>query len=231
MPELGLEINKAYDVWKSNPNEKSINNLLLYLEKAVPKYECKRKFDKGPVPAWWLADYESIDKWIDFLSSVVDGHYSPALKPFLDFYVTSDGYIAEEMTWQMIKVVRTDPVLILENWPIVRPYLRAVCGIRHMLTPEDIDEIVAMYDQISKTEPQLRASCLEIVNGLKEKVPEMVDSATSRSEALAVTLRSEALALRSGSIVTQGLLRPALSNLIYCFSGDSVTWTKRLVLK
>jgi len=170
MPELEREINKAYDVWKSNPKEKhSIDNLLHALEKAVPRYNCKRKVDKDPVPAWWLADYRSINNWMDFLTSVIDDHYPLALKPFFDFYGTSDGYIAEEMTWQMVRMVKSDPMFILENWEVVRPYQHAFSGIRYILEPADIDAISVMYDQISRTEPHLSSACLDIIRALKGK--------------------------------------------------------------
>jgi|WetSurSiteA1Bulk_404760.scaffolds.fasta_scaffold07907_1 hypothetical protein len=169
MPELGKEINKAYDAWKLMPNEINTINLLSGLEKAIPKYDCRRKIDKAPVPAWWLADYQSIENWIDFLSSVIDNHFSPALRIFMDFFITADGYIAEEMTWQMIKMIRSDPIFILENWTAVRPYQEAVYGIRHMLEPEDIDDIAMMYKKISAEEPLLYAACLEIIDGLRKR--------------------------------------------------------------
>lgn len=170
MPDLEKEINSAYDIWKSNPiEEKIIDNLLRVLEKAIPRYDCRREIDSEPVPAWWLADYRSNDNWIAFMTTVLDAGYAPALRLFMEFFRTSDGYIAEGMTWQIVKMINSDPIFILENWGDLKNYKESVFGIRKFLGQDDIDRLTTMYRDISHTKPSFSSACAEIIEGLNRK--------------------------------------------------------------
>lgn len=125
MPQLGIEIRIAYNELISNPHlHLKDSTFVTLLEKSFYKYNCKRSFDKNPVPALWLCDSGDIEKWIEYLSKM-NSTYAKKLFGSRLFRSVLDGSLAEQF-FQLSKEVEytlKNPHKLIEYDFKVFPYL------------------------------------------------------------------------------------------------------------
>lgn len=105
-PEMFLKVNKAYQACLKNPDDKfKASSFVGLLVKMMDKYDCRRKYDYKPIPAWWLCgegyDYRQVssqddpEKWFNLLSKLKT-HEARNLFGSELFRSTLDGAIAED---------------------------------------------------------------------------------------------------------------------------------------
>ena len=172
MPELEQEIDEAYKAWGLDPRDENKSSLLIQLlEKITPRYDCRRSFDSEPVPAWWLANHESPRRWINFLHNRILENDPNALRVYMKFYDNSSGAYAEEMSEQLWALFKDRPLLILENWSVIKDDPEWPLIYRPW-PPEGgigIDEMIYIYRDIAVKEPKYKSACDEIIRILNEK--------------------------------------------------------------
>jgi hypothetical protein len=168
MPELEKSINQAIEDYQSNPqDEKKALYTLQLLEKAVPQYDCRRRFDYAPIPAWWMADYGSIDRWIEYMYKEVLEHNSYALKVYVEYYSTSDGYIAEGMSFKIWELLKHHPTFILDNWETIKDLKPAVLRCLFMKPEEAVIDLINVYQSTGAEHPKYKPTCDEIIGTIK----------------------------------------------------------------
>jgi hypothetical protein len=172
MPELGREIEQAFEDCNRNPRDKEkALALIQLLERATPRYDCRRSYDTKPVPAWWMADHEATWRWIDYLYRKVLENDDDALRVYEKFLAGSDGALAEVMSEQMWGLLGERPVFILENWAGVESS-REWLHVAMPWPPEDnpaINKMIGIYRDIAVKEPKYKAACEEIISILGGK--------------------------------------------------------------
>jgi len=171
MPELEPEINEAYKAWEAEPKEVSRSSRLTHLlERITPKYDCRRSFDSEPVPAWWLADHESPWRWIDFLHNRILDNDPEALRVYVKFYDNSSGAFAEVMSENLWAIFKDRPLLILENWSMIKDDPEWPLMYRPWPPSGNIsiNEMIEIYQDIAVKEAEYRAKCWEIIFILTE---------------------------------------------------------------
>jgi hypothetical protein len=172
MPELEQEINEAYKAWGADPKDANRSSRLIgLLERITPKYDCRRSFDSEPVPAWWLADHESKWLWIDFLYNRILDNDPDALRVYVKFYDDSSGAIAEVMSENLWTIFKDRPLLILENWSMIKddPEWPLMYRPWPPSGSISINGMVEIYSDIAIKEPKYRSACDEIISILSEK--------------------------------------------------------------
>jgi hypothetical protein len=178
MPELGKSINQAIEESRSNPqDEKKALYALQLLEKAVPRYDCRRSYDYEPIPAWWMADYRVIDDWIEYMYKKVLDYNKYALKVYVEYLNTSDGYIAEWMDRSIWGILIGSPLFILENWDSIKDLKERVLGSVFMASLGSDVQLINTYQKIAEENPIYRPTCEEIIDTIKKllkKVPSTV---------------------------------------------------------
>jgi hypothetical protein len=182
MPELGKAINIAIEDSRLNfQNDEKTTYALQLLEKAIPRYDCRRNYDYEPIPAWWMADYQVIDDWIDFIRHEVLAHNDYALKVFVEFLATSDGYIAEGMLSEIWRVLIGHPLYVLKNWESIREFRKAFLGSVYFQEPGSGDELISVYRKIAEENPKYTPTVDEIAETVKELLKEIRNSENDRS--------------------------------------------------
>ena len=169
MPSLEKEISKALDKYKINPENKAqIRRLIGLLSKTIPTYDCRRNYDKKPIPAWWLADDDSIANWFAFLLDRVKRDDELALKLLVQFYATSDGYFKEGLSYRLIEIFLSQPALVLECWTYMRVYREKITEFTVFLRPEDGARMVTVYHDLGAKNKDFKQQCDEIIEIVKK---------------------------------------------------------------
>jgi hypothetical protein len=171
MPSIEKKIGKAFEHYISNPKDQTnIRNLIQLLSETIPTYDCRRNYDYTPIPAWWMAKEENLDKWFSFvLEQVKNDNYS-ALKLFIQFYATSDGYLIESLSHRLLEVFFNQPALVLRSWTDIREYGEKISEAIRFQNPEDTIRMVGVYRDIGIKNPALRSACNELVELLGGRV-------------------------------------------------------------
>ena len=167
MPELGKEIEAAFAICKQNPEDKDKASVLIrLLEKATPRYDCRRDYDSKPVPAWWLANHEGPWLWIHYLYDKVFENDNEALLVYEKFLATSDGAFAEVMSEQMWGLLHDRPLFILENWTGIENNRGWVLIARPWPSQgnKEISKMIEIYRDIAIKEPKYKSACDEIIS-------------------------------------------------------------------
>jgi hypothetical protein len=171
MPELVREIEQAFEDCKRNPQDMNKTQVLIQLlEKATPRYDCRRSYDSRPVPAWWLGDHDAW-RWVDYLLDRVLKDDGDALRVFEKFLASSDGAFAEVWSEEMSEILRNKPLLVLENWTGSEDNRMAVGMARPwpLHGNPEIDHLIEIYRDIAAKEPKYKSACDEIIRILDEK--------------------------------------------------------------
>jgi hypothetical protein len=170
MPQLEKEIKKAFRDWQSHPEDEDLAQKLIgLLQKTIPRYDCRRAMDYKPVPAWWLADDETIANSIGFMKALLDAKSASVLRLFMEFYDTSDGYIAVGLAGQIMKMLNSDPMFILMNWDVLKEYKESIFGVRYIIKSDDVAKLTTLFLDIGLAEPNFKSICEEIIEGLRKK--------------------------------------------------------------
>lgn len=170
MPELEVEINKAYQESRQNPKDEAKTTLFLsLLEKAIPEYECVPRPGGRPVPAWRLADFQNIDKWLDFLNEKVKENNNYALKVFAEFMPTAaNGMWGEIMVDQIWPILHDRPIFVLENWESIREFRETILESLYFNPPGSDIELINIYQEIAKKNPEYRTACDEVIKTIQD---------------------------------------------------------------
>jgi hypothetical protein len=174
MPELEREIEQAYSDCQANPQDKGKSLLLIQLlEKATPRYDCRRSYDSQPVPAWWLANHEAPWRWVNYLLARIRKDDGDALRAYQKFLASSDGVYAEEWREDMRQVLGNKPLLVLENWTGSEENRVAVgmAGPFPSQGDSHIDNIIGIYRDIALKEARYKSACEQIISILSKKEP------------------------------------------------------------
>ncbi|MGA2531885.1 MAG: hypothetical protein ABSG19_02495 [Candidatus Aminicenantales bacterium] len=174
MPGLEKEINRALQDSLQNPKDEIKTSLCLsLLEKAIPKYECISKGGGVPVPAWWLADWRASEEWIGYLyDTVVAENNKYALKVYMGFFSTSDGYIAEVMASRFCDILLDRPILVLQSWNDIGEFKELINGALIFGSSGANVKMLEAYREIAMKEPQYKSACEEIIKIISEKYPD-----------------------------------------------------------
>lgn len=174
MPELGKTINNAIEDSRINfGNDGKTTYALQLLEKAVPKYDCRRNYDYEPIPAWWMADYKMIDDWIEFIHHEVLAHNDYALRVYVEYLATSDGYRAEGMLSDFWGILIGHPLYVLKNWDRIREFRKEILGSVYFQEPGSGDELVSIYRKVSEEYPIYKSAFDEIAETVKQLLKEI----------------------------------------------------------
>jgi hypothetical protein len=169
MPELQKEITKSYEEHLLNPGDQNTaSRLMRLLERLIPTYDCRRSYDYKPVPAWWLADYKDAENWIRFVDRQVLANNKLALKLYMEFFNTADGYIATGMMHFLRDTLLSRPSFILENWPDLQSYKEMIFNVLRSvdMDEETVIEMKKVYQDAMLREPKYAPACKEILEAL-----------------------------------------------------------------
>jgi len=173
MPELQKEINEVYEGHLLNPaDQNTVSRLIRLLERLIPTYDCRRSIDYRFVPAWWMADNKDAENWIRFVYRQVLANNKAALKLYMEFFVTSDGYIAAGMTYFLRDILQSQPSFILENWPDLQSHKEGILNVIRFvyMDEETITGMRKVYQDAMLKEPKYTAACKEILEALGNRI-------------------------------------------------------------
>ena len=176
MPELEKQIRKAYEDSQLTPqDEVKTNRFISLLEKAIPEYECIPKEGGNPIMALFLVDFGTIYDWIDYLYQRVYETNDSALRVFAGIFdKIPGGVLAETMDDQIWKILHDRPLFILKNWPDIRNCKRNILDSRWLQSPNSNFEMIEIYRDIARKEPNYKSACDEIISILIEKSQDMI---------------------------------------------------------
>jgi hypothetical protein len=169
MPGLEEKINETLDKYRRSPEKEFlIKHLIRLLSITIPSYNCRRDYDKEPVPAWWLAKDDSIAKWFSFLLERVERSDDSALILLLRFFVSSDGYFKEGLAYRLIDILLNQPTLVLDCWINMRAYDEKLAEIKAFLTAQETARIIDIYQNVGLKDKTLKQKCDEIIGFIKK---------------------------------------------------------------
>ena len=88
------ELDASYHECNHGYQNGSCKKFVSIVKQLLPKYDCQRKFDQGPVPALWLANPAAVEDYVYLLSQMKDSD-ARALFASEEFRAVLDGALAE----------------------------------------------------------------------------------------------------------------------------------------
>ncbi len=171
MPRLENVINDLLGDCRAHPQDRTrAARLMELMEQATSRYDCRRTYDPEPIPAWWMADYRSSNAWVAYLHDKVQEEDPVALRVYVKFFSTSDGYIAEGMSMEIWQILDEHALFILENWDCIKDHKESIFGARYLQSPESNEEMIGLFRAIGYREEKYRAICREIIECLEKRI-------------------------------------------------------------
>ncbi|GEM_PF-1318307 len=169
MPRLERDIRESFMKMKNDPgNPGNIEQLIQLLSKTVARYDCRRRYDSRPVPAWWLANDDEVNEWLDFVLRQAGKESRSAFVLLVGFYATSDGYIREGLSYRLLEFLSNMPLLVLRSWPEIREHGERILNATRYQDGEKNLRMIDIYRKIQSESPEYTSECAEIIQLLEK---------------------------------------------------------------
>lgn len=169
MPRLERDIRESFMKMKYDPgNLGNIEQLIRLLSKTIPRYDCRRDYDDRPVPAWWLANDDEVNEWLDFARWQAGKDNRSAFVLLVGFYATSDGYIREGLSYRLLEFLSDMPLLVLRSWPEIREHGERILNATRYQDGEKNLRMIDIYRKIQSESPEYTSECAEIIQLLEK---------------------------------------------------------------
>ena len=169
MPDLEREINETLKIYAlDQKNPETVHCLFRLLSRTIPSYDCRRDYDSAPIPAWWMANDDSIDNWLAFIIGQVKNNDPTALKLFMRFYAISDGFWAETLSFRLLEVLFGQPRFVLQCWMDIREFSEKISDAQRFESLEGTTRLINLYSDIGMKYKKLKSASEELIGLLRK---------------------------------------------------------------